>query len=91
MGIFPSGSVVELTSGEIAVVIEQNPSSRLRPTIVVCRDAEKRPVAERFVDLVERETDDQGRPYAIKKLHRPETFGIDMRKFQELLGKKIWD
>ncbi len=38
IGIFPVGSLVELNSGEVAVVISQNLEQRLKPRVVVIRD-----------------------------------------------------
>lgn len=40
IGIFPVGSVVELNSGEIAIVIAQNVEKRLQPRIMVVRNAD---------------------------------------------------
>jgi len=39
IGIYPVGSVVELNTGEVAIVISQNPAKRLQPRIMVVRDA----------------------------------------------------
>lgn len=52
IGIFPVGSLVELNSGEIGVVISQNPEERLKPRVMVIRDAkgiELRP--QKLLDL----------------------------------------
>jgi HD-GYP domain-containing protein (c-di-GMP phosphodiesterase class II) len=38
IGIFPVGSLVELNTGEIGVVISQNPTERLKPRVMVIRD-----------------------------------------------------
>ena len=38
IGIFPVGSLVKLNSGEIGVVIAQNPAKRLQPRVMVVRD-----------------------------------------------------
>lgn len=90
MGVYPSGSVVELSSGEVAVVIEHNPTYQLRPRIIVCRDKDKLPVQERYVDLAECQTDNRGNPYSIRRQHRPDSFGIDLRKFQSLINRPVW-
>ncbi|MFW6092461.1 MAG: HD-GYP domain-containing protein [Pseudomonadota bacterium] len=42
IGIFPSGALVELSSGEVAVVFSQNTGRRLRPKVLVILDAHKR-------------------------------------------------
>ena len=39
IGIFPVGSLVELNSGEVGVVISQNHEQRLKPRVMVIRDA----------------------------------------------------
>lgn len=52
VGIFPVGSLVELNSGEVGVVISQNPEQRLKPRVMVIRDAkgiELRP--QKLLDL----------------------------------------
>ena len=39
IGYFPVGSIVELNSGEIGVVVSQNAEQRLQPRVMVVRDA----------------------------------------------------
>lgn len=41
MSIYPVGSLVELSSGEVAIVMSQNPARRLRPTLMLLTDATK--------------------------------------------------
>lgn len=89
LGLFPPGSIVELTSGEIAIVLEQNPNHRLKPQLLVVRDKDKRPLHERYVDLAEIETDADGKAYKIKAMHRPGDFDIDILLYQELITKAL--
>jgi len=42
VGVFPSGSLIELNSGEVGVVVAQNRFRRLRPQIMVILDAQKK-------------------------------------------------
>ena len=42
IGLFPTGSLVELNTGEVAIVIRQNRARRLKPEVVVVLDAAKR-------------------------------------------------
>ncbi len=44
IGIYPAGSLIELNSREIAVIIEQNERHRLLPKVLILRDANKNPV-----------------------------------------------
>lgn len=41
LGVYPTGSMVELATGELAVVMAQNPSRRLRPRILVLTTPDK--------------------------------------------------
>jgi len=38
IGVYPTGTVVELSTGEIGVVVEQNFSRRLRPVVAIVKD-----------------------------------------------------
>ena len=51
IGIYPPGSLVELDSGEVAVIIATNPNHKLRPKIELLLDSRKRPCASRVIDL----------------------------------------
>ena len=46
MGVYPTGSLVELSTGEVAVVLEQNHVRRLRPTVLVVSLPDKVPLPE---------------------------------------------
>jgi putative nucleotidyltransferase with HDIG domain len=58
LGVYPTGSLVELNTGEVAVVMAQNPSRRLRPRIMLLTYAGKR-MRESFrtVDLMDQPLD----------------------------------
>jgi hypothetical protein len=52
IGIFPVGSLVELNSGEVGVVIAQNLTRRLLPRVMVIRDAQGNPLLpHKMLDL----------------------------------------
>ena len=40
VGLFPTGSVVQLNSGEVGVIVKQNTARRLRPKVVVILDGD---------------------------------------------------
>lgn len=51
-GTYPTGSLVELSTGEVGFVIQQNPGARLQPRVYVMLDANKQRVPEfRVIDL----------------------------------------
>jgi len=59
VGIFPVGSVVELNTGEVAIVTKQHPQRRLRPQIMLILDANKLPRdAQLISDLAQSEEDE---------------------------------
>lgn len=52
LGAFPVGSVVELNTGEIGVVVSQDPAKRLQPRVMVVKDAQGSPLRpQKIVDL----------------------------------------
>ncbi len=54
IGVFPVGSIVELSTNEVAVVIRQNRAQRLKPHVLVVRGPYKKPLPEPvYVDLLE--------------------------------------
>lgn len=41
LGVFPTGALVELSNGQVGVVMVQNPSRRLRPRVMLLTDRDK--------------------------------------------------
>ncbi len=54
IGMFPTGSLIELNTGEVGIVIAQNPQRRLRPKLVVVLDPNKK----RLPKMQHRDLDD---------------------------------
>jgi HD-GYP domain-containing protein (c-di-GMP phosphodiesterase class II) len=46
IGLYPTGTLVELSTGEVAVVVEQNFERRLKPKVIVVLDTLKQPLNE---------------------------------------------
>lgn len=84
MGFYPPGTLVELSTGEVGIVLKPNPKQRLRPQLLIVRDSERNPV-ERFVDLGIKPFDAKGNPYKIKMVHLPGYLGIDLAQYQTAL------
>jgi HD-GYP domain-containing protein (c-di-GMP phosphodiesterase class II) len=54
IGLYPTGTLVELSTGEVGVVVEQNFERRLKPKVMLVLDACKQPLAEcSLLDLSE--------------------------------------
>lgn len=82
LGTYPTGSIVELTTGQVGIVISQNRVRRLKPKVMLVLDAEKnRYGAAPIVDLVKETEDAEGNPPEILKALEPGTYGIEPTEF----------
>jgi HD-GYP domain-containing protein (c-di-GMP phosphodiesterase class II) len=83
LGMFPTGSLVELNTGHVGLVIEQNHIRRLRPKLMIVLDAGQRPVSEnRILDLRKLPSDQRdGEAYWIVKGLDAGAFGIDPKNY----------
>ena len=80
IGIYPLGTIVELHTGEIGIVVFTSPEKRLRPWIKIILDKERNSIEPRLVNLAEPNSDEEGNPYWIKASHNPRNFDIDLLK-----------
>lgn len=81
IGVFPVGSVVELNSGEVAIVIAQNMVRRLQPRIMVVKDAHGHPlIPYKMLDLMKEPKVKPGEPYRIQRTLEYDTVKIDPRE-----------
>ncbi|ACR01797.1 MAG TPA: HD-GYP domain-containing protein [Thauera aminoaromatica] len=82
IGLYPIGTLVELNSGEVGVVIQQNQVRRLQPRVLVLLAPDKS--VERFprtLDLLMQPDTADGEPYRILQALPPNAFGIDPNDF----------
>lgn len=78
MGTYPTGSLVELSTGEIAIVIEQNQTRRLRPRVLILLDAEKRRLDRMLeLDLLTHDEHNPEHPIHIVAAPDPSAYDID--------------
>ncbi len=81
VGAFPVGSVVELNSGEVGVVITQNLVKRLQPRVMVVQDANGNPVhPHKILDLVKEPMATPDEPYRIRRTLDQTTVKLDSRE-----------
>jgi len=81
LGIYPPGCIVEMSNGEIAIVVEANQKKRLKPKIILLLDEDKNPRTERIVDLSKMDLDASGQDYRITKIVKADDYGIDLNKY----------
>jgi HD-GYP domain-containing protein (c-di-GMP phosphodiesterase class II) len=83
VGVFPTASLVELNTGEVGIVVEQNALRRLRPKVMLVLNANKQ-LRNEFpvVDLCEMPAD-ASEPGGIWILHglEPGAYGVDPREY----------
>ncbi|GAA6166860.1 HD-GYP domain-containing protein [Sessilibacter corallicola] len=77
IGLYPTGTLVELSTGEVAVVVEQNFKRRLRPKVMVVMNAMREKIAKpQILDLAELEEKHQKMMQSSKKAHDVDTVEI---------------
>lgn len=77
-GIYPTGSLVELSDGTVGVVMEVNALKRLRPSVMLLLGADKRPLDDfRLVDLAVTAEGIDGQPLAVRGGLPQGAYGID--------------
>ncbi len=81
VGLYPPGSIVELHSGEVGIVIEANQKLRHLPRIIILRDKNKQPVDELVIDLSLIETGKLPKDKLVKQVWRDNSFDISLRDY----------
>lgn len=82
VGIYPVGSLVELSTGEVAVVVQKNQVRRLKPKLMILLGPDKTPERHpRMLDLMLDPPAPDGRPYAILRSLPVDAHGIDPGEF----------
>lgn len=82
IGVFPVGSLVELSTGEISVVVAQNRVRRLEPKVLILTGPDKRPLpapVER--DLFQDGSDKEGKRQRIARGLPTGAYGLKMRDY----------
>jgi len=81
IGVYPPGSLVEMTNGSVGMVVEVHENAKLRPKIIIILDEEKNPVSERVIDLSIMTKDKRGEIYTIKNIIKAKDWNVDVSKY----------
>jgi HD-GYP domain-containing protein (c-di-GMP phosphodiesterase class II) len=82
VGVFPVGSLIELSTGEVAVVVEHSKVRRLRPRVLVVTAADKTPAPyPTMVDLLYDPKMGGDEPAFIKRGLAPGAYGLNLADF----------
>ena len=78
MGIYPVGSLVELSDGSIGVVINVNRRRRLRPRVALVLKPNKKPYRRtKLLNLTDFEEKDGSSEISVVKVLQPGEYGIN--------------
>ena len=78
MGLYPPGTLIELSSGEVALVISSHPGKKLKPRVEILLDADKGPRAPLIIDLASDPVDAHGEFYTIRQALPDGAFGVSL-------------
>ncbi|MBE9568127.1 MAG: HD-GYP domain-containing protein [Proteobacteria bacterium] len=82
IGVYPTGSLVEMTNGSVAIVLEQNLTQRMRPKIMLILDEDKAHLAEyKIMNLTEQFEDASKLPLNIYRGLDPGAYDIDPTEY----------
>ena len=82
IGIYPPGSIVILSSGEVGIVIASNPKNKLRPQVLLVRDVNKgKRDKYKMIDLMANPLDPEEKVYNLVKEVPDGSFGVDLKTF----------
>ena len=78
LGVYPTGSLVEMTTGEVGIVVAQNKRERLKPMISMLLDEQKNPWdVSPLIDLSSNPVDESGIKRKIMRALKPGAYGTD--------------
>jgi hypothetical protein len=86
LGIYPVGSVVQLNTGDIGIVMNDNKAHRLLPTVMLVLDKEQNPYYPvHIVNLAASTQDSEGEGkvtgYSVKKVFGPDECPFDLAQY----------
>ena len=80
VGIYPVGSVVELSTGEIGIVVATEEYHRLKPVVMLVKKASGEPYpTRRLINLSSPSWGKDGAPLSIIKVLEPQALGVDLK------------
>ena len=82
LGVFPTGTLVEMHTGEVGIVMAQNKTRRMSPQVMLLLDKHKKPLPDyQIVDLMNQPIEYNDDPMTILRGLDPGSYGIDPTEF----------
>ncbi len=82
IGLYPSGSIAELSTGEVGIILPVPPEQREKPKVLILRNKKKKPCDERLIDLSKIPDVGEG-AITVKHLLSDGALGIELAKYHE--------
>jgi len=84
LGIYPPGSVIEMSNGEAGFVLSVYSLAKLQPRVILMVDKKHAPQTAKIVDLAKEHLDEDGNTYKVKTSHPNGTYGIQLSELQKI-------
>ena len=82
VGVYPVGTVAELSDGRVVVVVSHNKERRLRPRVMIVMNKDKQFYSKlKTINLCNETQGEDGKPLHITKTVNPSFYGIDTNQF----------
>ena len=82
LGIYPIGTIVELNTGDVAIVTSQNKIRKMKPQILIVLDPNKKKYSNpTLLDLINDPIAFADQPFEIKKALAPGSYGLNPKDF----------
>jgi len=78
IGLYPPGYLIEMTNGEVGIILSHDSGYQLRPKVILILDKDKNPQPETIINLASYPVDPQGEAYEPKGVYRSGCFGINV-------------
>lgn len=78
IGVYPVGTIVELSDDRVGIVVAQHLEARLRPVVMIVLERDKQFVADYYeFDMQKHANGEDGMPLGIRRSLSPGSYGID--------------
>jgi HD-GYP domain-containing protein (c-di-GMP phosphodiesterase class II) len=78
IGLYPPGYLMEMTNGEVGIILSHDKGFQLRPKVIMVLDRDKQPQPESIINLAQYPEDIEGQRYETKAVFRSGTYGINV-------------
>ncbi|MGX5201827.1 HD-GYP domain-containing protein [Aliikangiella sp. IMCC44632] len=83
IGVMPVGSLVELDSGEVGIVLENHEKHKLKPKLMIITDKNKQQCFQEIIDLAQYEAQSSSKPQQVVRILPNNAYGIKLEYFLE--------